>query len=313
MYLEKFPLLTYTFNNTEYSLVDIFRRVSFKQSTLENTSAFFTYYVQDDDTPENIARNFYKDSTLWWLVLLPNNIVSNLEFPISENYLTSFIETKYPGKVFFFSEYMPDLKSGNIIAGVTLNGTQTAIQNTSNVNYAVINEYNKTFRYAVVNEIYGNLQSNNIVGFYDSNSNELPHSYIASEDEAIKTKTWATIKSIKDQKDAPVEFLDLNSNFVSPYIINNTNDSKSTALGTYTTNDLTDTNTITNTSLFKYMTSVSDNNISTIRTIQSKAILDNEKFRSIKLLNPKYAPTVINEIISLINSNNKSISITVSV
>lgn len=312
MYLEKFPTLTYTFNNTEYSLVDIFRRVSFKQSSLENTSAFFTYYVQDNDTPENIARNFYKDSNLWWLVLLPNNIISNNEFPISENNLTTYIETKYPGKVLFFTEYMPNLKAGDIVAGVTLDANQTAIQNTSNVNYGVISNYNKTFRYVVINEIYGDLGVNNIVGFYDKDSNELNHDYISTSGDQPKTKSWATIRLIKDEKDAPVEFLNATSDFVSPYSVNNTIDSKSTAIGIYNTTTLTDVNTINNTSLFKYITTVSDSNVSFIKTIQSKAISDNEKFRSIRLLNPKYSTLVINEILSLINSNNKAISITVN-
>jgi len=311
MYLNKLPKLKYTFNNTEYDLVDIFRRVSFRQATLDNSSIFFTYYVTDDDTPENIARNFYKDANLWWLVLLPNNIISNNEFPISENYLTSFIETKYPGKILFFSEYIPNLKVGNVIAGVTLNASSTEIQNTSEENYAVVVEYNKVFRYALVNKINGSLEANDIVGFYDKDSNEITHDFIDTSGGETKSKSWANIKVIKNNVDAPVEFLDQFSNFISPYYVNSLNEANSTCIGTYS-GSLDDTNTINNTSLYKYMTNTNDPNVPFITTNRSKAIRDNEKNRSIKLLNPKFAIRVITEIISLVNSNSRSINITVT-
>jgi len=313
MYLEKFPLLTYTFNNTDYSLVDIFRRVTFKQSTLENISAFFTYYVTDDDTPENIATNFYGDSSLWWLVLLPNNIISNNEFPISENYLIKLIENQYPGKILFFNEYMPDLKSGDILAGVTLNAEETAVVETSESDYAVIKDYNKTFRYVVVNDINGTLEANDKVGFYNKDSVELNHDYILTFGGNNKLKSWATIRRVMTEKEAPIEFQDANYNFVSPYKVNSSYDASSTAIGIYNNDDdLSDVETINNTSLYKFMLSLNDSNVSFIKSNQSQLIRDNEKYRSIKLLNPKFVSLVVNEIISLLNSNNKTISITVN-
>lgn len=311
MYLNKLPKLKYTFNDTEYDLADIFRRVSFRQATLDNSNIFFTYYVTDDDTPETIARNFYKDANLWWLVLLPNNIISNNEFPISENYLTSYIDTKYPGKILFFSEYIPNLKVGNIIAGVTLNASSTEIENTSEENYAVVAEYNKLFRYALVNQINGSLEANDIVGFYDKESNIVKHDYIDSDGGSIKTKSWATIKLIKNNVDSPVEFLNAFSNYISPYYVNSLNEANSTCIGTYS-GGIDDTNTINNTSLYKFMTNVDDSNVSFIITNKSKTIRDNEKYRNIKLLNPKFALRVITEIISLVNSNSRSINITVT-
>lgn len=312
MYLDKFPKFKYKFNNTDYDIVDIFRRIAFSQNTLEDTSVFYNYYVVDDDTPENIALRLYGSYDLWWLVLLPNNVIQNNELPISENKLLEYINNKYTGKVLFFNEYMPDLKAGDVIAGITLDNNGD-ISETSQDNYAVISEYNKIFRYAKVNSINGIISEGMTLGFYDSNSNELNINYITSLGGEIKKKPWAIVRLIKDHKDAPVEFKNDNLNYRSPYYINDLYEAKSSAIGSYDTNDLDDTNTIYNTSLYKFINGISTTSIAAIETFSSKEIKDNQKYRIIKILNPKFFNIVLSEIFNLINSSNKRSIITVNI
>lgn len=308
MYFRKFPTLEYKFNNKTYTFLDIFRRVKFDNKSLNNKQIFFEYYLTDGETLEKISSKYYNTPDYWWILILSNNILNNLEIPTDENFIQSYIDTKFNGKALYFSDYMPDIMPGDILATVTLSGNN--IVSTSQTNYAVILEYNKTFRYVRVKEINGTINQNDNVGFYrDDLTREVTHDVITSSGGSIQRLAWANIKKINDFKTAPIQFNDVNSNFISPYFVNTTTETRSTAIGNYITASLDDTDTVTNTLLYKFITSVNDVNLDSITTNETKVRTDNEKFRTIKVLNPIYIKKVVSDIFSLINSNTKSITI----
>lgn len=308
MYFRKFPTLEYKFNNKTYTFLDIFRRVKFDNETLNNNQIFFDYYLTDGETLEKISSKYYNTPDYWWVLILSNNILSNFEIPTDENFIQSYIDTKFDGKALYFADYMPDLLPGDILAGVTLSGN--TITETSETNYAVVYEYNKTFRYVRVKEIYGTINQNDNVGFYRNDATTLvDHDVITSFGESVQKLPWATVKKIGDYKDAPIQFNDIYANYISPYFVNSTTETRSTSVGNYISATLSDTDTITNTLLYKFMTSVNDNNLSTVTTNETKVKSDNEKFRTIKVLNPIYIKKVVSDIFSLINSDTKQISI----
>lgn len=308
MYFRKFPSFEYQFNNKSYTFLDIFRRVKFDNATLNNKQIFFEYYLTDGETLEKISSRYYNTADYWWLLILSNNILSNLEIPTDENYIQSYIDTKYSGKALYFSDYMPDLLPGDVLATVTLSGNN--IDSTSSINYAVIEEYNKIFRYVRVKEINGTINQNDNIGFYrDTITSEVTHDVITSSGGSVQKLAWATVKKIGEYKDAPIEFNSANSNYISPYFINSTNETRSNVIGNYTTASIDDTDTVNNTLLYKFMTSVNDTNLDSIITNENKVRTDNEKFRTIKVLNPIYVKKVVADIFSLLNSDTKIITI----
>ena len=95
---ETFPRINYTLDDgeTRQVVVDIFKRVVLSKEFQENNSYFEKYEVLDGETPENVSFRFYGTEDLYWLVLLTNNIVDpRYEWPLSEQNLIKFVESKY--------------------------------------------------------------------------------------------------------------------------------------------------------------------------------------------------------------------------
>ena len=59
---------------------------------------YYTYDIQEGDTPEMIAEKFYGDAERHWIVLLLNDIMDPFyDWPLSYRNFTKFIESKYIG------------------------------------------------------------------------------------------------------------------------------------------------------------------------------------------------------------------------
>ena len=95
---ESFPRINYTLDDgeTRQVVVDIFKRAVLSKEFQENNSYFEKYEVLDGETPENVSFRFYGTQDLYWLILLTNNIVDpRYEWPLSEQNLIKFVESKY--------------------------------------------------------------------------------------------------------------------------------------------------------------------------------------------------------------------------
>lgn len=98
MYFRKFPtvLVDVKGNNNPVMMTDITRRINFANSTLENYVNFDFYDVPDGSTPEQIAFDYYGDSTLHWVVLIANNIKDvYTDWPMSVDRFEKFVKSKY--------------------------------------------------------------------------------------------------------------------------------------------------------------------------------------------------------------------------
>jgi len=98
-YFSKFPTTTY------YPLIagrgpviatDITRRFAFSQLVRDQAIVFYDYPVRDGERPDIIADKYYKDTTLDWLVLLPNEIADPyFQWYMSTTQFESYIRHKY--------------------------------------------------------------------------------------------------------------------------------------------------------------------------------------------------------------------------
>jgi hypothetical protein len=81
---------------TNVALTNILTRSAFLREIVENSALFYEYQVKDGETPEVIADKLYGDPKRFWIVLLFNNLSNpSYDFPLVQEQLNAFIESKY--------------------------------------------------------------------------------------------------------------------------------------------------------------------------------------------------------------------------
>jgi hypothetical protein len=102
-YFRELPNLKYAsvFNERngidEYTLVkNIFKRPKLREDIASIITAFNYYQVSDDERPDQIAKKFYGNGDLDWVILLTNNITSyNDRWPLDNGSLYKYMLEKY--------------------------------------------------------------------------------------------------------------------------------------------------------------------------------------------------------------------------
>ena len=97
MYFKKFPTYEYDVQDNQYRtlITDILRRVNLKGNVAANTLVFDQYNVQDGEQPDIVARKYYGDSELHWIIVTVNNITSRYDWPLDQVALSDFVSDKY--------------------------------------------------------------------------------------------------------------------------------------------------------------------------------------------------------------------------
>jgi hypothetical protein len=94
-----YPTTVYTNSNesTSYDIVtNIIARFAFEKSLKENSALFYSYDIQDGDTPEIIANKYYGSPEKHWIVMLFNDIVDpQYDWPLTDRNLIVYINDKY--------------------------------------------------------------------------------------------------------------------------------------------------------------------------------------------------------------------------
>ncbi len=96
-YFENFPAYAYDLSDTETKtlITDILRRVNLSLHVAANTLVFDEYNVQDGEQPDIVARKYYGDSELHWVIVTVNNITSRYDWPLDQVALSDFVNDKY--------------------------------------------------------------------------------------------------------------------------------------------------------------------------------------------------------------------------
>ena len=75
---------------------NFFKRGFLREDIFQELSFFTKYKIKGDDRPDNVAWNFYQESTLDWLVLTCNNIINiQTEWPLKQTDFDRFLLDKY--------------------------------------------------------------------------------------------------------------------------------------------------------------------------------------------------------------------------
>lgn len=101
-FLAKYPKIEYNINNGNQrfpvyqTATNIFFRTRFLDKIRNNTSAFYKYYVRDQDTPESVAFKYYGNPEYYWIILQTNDMQHPFyDWPLSTKNFTAFMKEKY--------------------------------------------------------------------------------------------------------------------------------------------------------------------------------------------------------------------------
>ena len=87
---------------------NIFRRIKIKDNLQGSLLGFTQYEIQEGERPDQVARKFYGDSGLDWVVLIVNNIINvNQDWPMTRDDLYNFVVERH-GNVDAVSHYESD-------------------------------------------------------------------------------------------------------------------------------------------------------------------------------------------------------------
>ena len=93
-----YPTIPYRVPGTTRNILvtDITRRFSLVNFLKNSRVNFDEYHVQDGETPQGVAYDYYGNVTLDWLVLFSNEIQDPyFDWPLSEENFKSYVEQKY--------------------------------------------------------------------------------------------------------------------------------------------------------------------------------------------------------------------------
>ena len=98
-----FPKMQYDINNTianvtgpHETVTDIFVRFTVVKNVINNIASYVVYELQDGDTPEILAEQFYNDRGAGWIILYANQIIDPLfDWPLGYDAFNKMIIDRY--------------------------------------------------------------------------------------------------------------------------------------------------------------------------------------------------------------------------
>jgi hypothetical protein len=139
-YFDTLPkILQYDNVGTGRVFTNLLARASIIPELLKNPALYYSYDIQEGDTPEIIAHKYYGDSYRYWMVLLANEILNpQWGWPMSNTVFNDYLISKY-GQAFntqsTIHHYEKTLTQFD-------SGTNTTTTNTVEID---LNTYNTTF------------------------------------------------------------------------------------------------------------------------------------------------------------------------
>lgn len=144
-YFDTLPKIIQTDNlGTSRIFTNLMARASIIPDVLKNPLVYYSYDIQEGDTPESIAYKYYGDSYRYWIVLFANELLDpQWSWPMTSNVFDAYMEQKYP-------EINPSTTVHHYEKTLTQtdNSTNTVTINTININeqeYNSIVENTKTY------------------------------------------------------------------------------------------------------------------------------------------------------------------------
>jgi hypothetical protein len=97
-YFETLPVIARDNPNNDYKIaaINLLARVSIVPELLNNPSLYYTYDIQEGDTPEIIASKYYNDPYRYWIVLFANQLLDpQWDWPKTYDQFNNYLIDKY--------------------------------------------------------------------------------------------------------------------------------------------------------------------------------------------------------------------------
>ena len=96
-YFDTLPKVIYTQNGVSSVYTNLLARVSVIPQLLKDPLIYYTYDIQEGDTPEIIAHKYYGDSYRYWIVLFANELLDpQWDWPLTSKMFEQYLADKYP-------------------------------------------------------------------------------------------------------------------------------------------------------------------------------------------------------------------------
>ena len=96
-YFDTLPKVIYTQNGVSSVYTNLLARVSVIPQLLKDPLIYYTYDIQEGDTPEIIAHKYYGDSYRYWIVLFANELLDpQWDWPMTSGVFEQYLAEKYP-------------------------------------------------------------------------------------------------------------------------------------------------------------------------------------------------------------------------
>jgi len=164
-YFDTLPKIIETDNvGVSRVFTNLLARASIIPDVLKNPLVYYSYDIQEGDTPEIIAYKYYGDSYRYWIVLFANELLDpQWSWPMDSTVFDSYMAEKYPSGNTTTTVYSYEKKLTQ-----TDNSTNTVTINTIDVNQT---EYNSiiqnTETYSIGNSTVTVATTKRIVTIYD--------------------------------------------------------------------------------------------------------------------------------------------------
>ena len=95
-YFQTLPKLLVKDKQSIQSVTNLLARVNIISSLMEDPLIYYTYDIQDSDTPEIIAHKYYGSVNRFWMVLFANQMLDpQWDWPMNNVVFDSYINQKY--------------------------------------------------------------------------------------------------------------------------------------------------------------------------------------------------------------------------
>ena len=96
-YFDTLPKVVYTQNGVSSVYTNLLARVSVIPEMLKDPLIYYSYDIQEGDTPEIIAHKYYGDSYRYWIVLFANQLLDpQWDWPMTSRVFEQYLANKYP-------------------------------------------------------------------------------------------------------------------------------------------------------------------------------------------------------------------------
>jgi hypothetical protein len=89
-------IITSNYNGGAIVLTNLLARANIVPEALKSPLLYYTYDIQEGDTPEIVAHKYYGDSYRYWIVLFANQMIDpQWDWPLSGSNFNRYITDKY--------------------------------------------------------------------------------------------------------------------------------------------------------------------------------------------------------------------------